>query len=152
MLLEYGRDTYVITRESLTFQDDLVLALGIRVIEGRHQKVQVCRQRLHHRDLRFIRPHDRGHKFGRTSIGIEPCRQRRVVQRLEVSLDALSTPSVQILLNACCCLLWPQAERIPADVDARFQVPDIIGRVGFYRSKSLAFKVQANLSTSLTPF
>lgn len=66
--------TYMVTGESLALQDDLVLSSGIWMIEGGHEKMQVCGQRLHNSDLRLIRAHNGCHLLSNMSIGIEPCR------------------------------------------------------------------------------
>lgn len=114
----------MITRKSLPLQNNLMPPANIRPIKRRHQQVQVRRQRLHHRNLIHARTHNRRHHLGRPRIHVQPRRQRRVAQRLEVALDALRAPGREVLLDARCGALGLEAERVADQVDGLIIVCD----------------------------
>lgn len=93
-------------------------AVGIRLIEGCHQQVQVRRQRLHDGDFFDMGSHNGGHHLSGTGIDIEPGWQRRVVEEFEVALDALGAPGSQVLLDAGGSAPRLEAQRVADEVDA----------------------------------
>jgi hypothetical protein len=112
----------MIARKRPSLQDDLMAALGVGLVEGRHQQVQVCRQCLHHVDLVRLRADHGRHHGGRPLVGVEPRWQRRAIQRLEVALHALRGPGAQVLADPLGGPFGLQAERVAAKVGALFRV------------------------------
>lgn len=90
----------MIAWESSALQDNFVLAIDVRTVEGGHQEMEVGRQGLHHGNLGLGCAHDGGDQFGRPGIGVQPGRKRGAIQGLEMSLHTLGCPSVQVLADA----------------------------------------------------
>lgn len=72
--------------------------------------MEICRQGLHDGHFGCFGPDDRGYQLRRPCISVEPCRERRVLERLEVALHTLSSPSVKVLLEPSDGPLGLQAE------------------------------------------
>lgn len=108
---------YMVAGERLALQNDLVPAVNVRAVERSHQEVEVCCQRLHDGNLGLGGAHDRGHEPGCPGIDVKPGRQRRLVERLEVPLDALRSPSRKILVDAGTGSLGLEAQGVPAEID-----------------------------------
>lgn len=83
-------------------------SVDVRMVECIHQEVQIRCQRLLHSHLGLVCPYQGSHQLGGPGIGIEPCGQGGVVQRLEVALHPLRTPRFEILLDTGRCPLWLQ--------------------------------------------
>lgn len=120
----------MVTRERLALENDFVPSLGIRAVKGRHQQVEVGRERLHDGHLGRVGPDDGGHHLGGMGVGVEPSRQRGVVERLEVTLDALGPPRVQVLPDTHRRPLRLQAQRVPAEIRTGHAVVVRLGRGG----------------------
>lgn len=80
--------------------------------------MEVGRKRLHHGDLRSVGANDGSHHLGCLGVNVEPCRKGRVVQRLEMALDALCRPCREVLLYPLRRALGLQTERVAAEVGA----------------------------------
>lgn len=80
--------------------------------------MEVGRERLHYGDLRSVGANDGSHHLGCLGINVEPCRKGRVVQRLEVALDAPCRPCCEVLLYPLRRALGLQTERVAAEVGA----------------------------------
>lgn len=113
-----GTRTDVIARERLALDYDLMPALDVRLVEGGHDQVQVRRQRLHDGYLGRAGPDDGRHHLGRPGVHVQPGRQGGAIQRLEVALNALGRPRVEILPDAGCRAPGLKAERVAAEVGA----------------------------------
>lgn len=133
--------SYVVTRKSLALQQYLVLSVGVRVVKGRHEEVQVRRQGLHHGHLGLIGADNGRDLLGNMGIGVQPRRQRRVVQGLEVALDALGAPCVEILLHPSPRPLRLQAQGVSAQVGARYVRLCRSRRDGIWRDGSASVDV-----------
>ncbi len=88
----------MVTRESLSLQDNFVSPLDVWPVESRHQEVEVCRQGLHDGHLGFHSAHDRSHHARGDGVGIQPCWEGRAFQRLEMALNPLRPPGREVLL------------------------------------------------------
>jgi hypothetical protein len=83
----------VITWERLVLNDNLVPSLDIRLVERRHEQVQISREGLHDGDFVDLSAHNGSNHLGGTVIDIEPSWQGRVAEGLEMALNALCAPS-----------------------------------------------------------
>lgn len=108
----------MVAGKRFTLEYDLVLPVDVRPVEGRHEQVKVGCQRLHHRDLGLRGAHDRGDELRGLLVGIEPSRERRRLEGLEVALDSLGSPGREVLVDACLGPLGLEAQGVPAEVDA----------------------------------
>lgn len=106
----------MITRESLAFNYDLVPPFWVWMIEGGQQQVKVACKSLHHSHLRRFCANNRRDHLCRFLVGIQPCWQRRIIQELEMALDPLRTPCVQILLDSGRSPLGLQTQRVATEV------------------------------------
>ena len=66
----------MVAGEGLALENDLVFTVDVRLVKGRHEQVEVGRQRLHDSHLGLGGTHDRGNEFGGPLIGVEPGRER----------------------------------------------------------------------------
>lgn len=80
--------------------------------------MEICRQGLHDGHFGCFGPDNWRYALRSSGISVEPCRERRVLQRLEVALHTLSSPSAEVLLQPSDGPLGLQAERVPAEIDA----------------------------------
>ncbi len=108
----------MVAGKRLALEYDLVLSIDVWSIEGRHEQVEVGCQRLHHCHLGLGGANDRGNELRCSLVCIEPSRERRRLERLEVALDSLGSPSREVLVDACLGPLGLEAQGVPAEVDA----------------------------------
>ena len=80
--------------------------------------MQIRRQRLHHRDLRRRRTHNRRHCFRSRVVGVQPCWEGGISQGLEMALHTLSGPGGEVLLQPLGDATGLQTEGVAAEVDA----------------------------------
>lgn len=74
--MELGDEwAYMVAGESLALKNDLVFPVDVRLVKGRHEQVEVGRQRLHDSHLRLGGTHDRGDELGSSLIGVKPGRE-----------------------------------------------------------------------------
>lgn len=116
----------MVTGERPALEYDLVFPIDVWPVEGRHQQVEVGGQRLHHGHLGLGGAHDRSDELGCPGVGVEPCWERRLLERLEVALYSLGSPGREVLVDAGLCPLGLEAQGVPAEVDAF--VIGVIGR------------------------
>lgn len=90
----------MVAGKRLALEHDLVLAIDVGLVKSRHQQVEVGRQGLHDGHLTLRGAHDGGDELGRPVVGIEPGRERRSIERLEVTLHALGSPGGEVLVDA----------------------------------------------------
>lgn len=145
----------MVAGKGLALEHDLVLPVDVGPVEGRHQEVEVGRQGLHHGYFPFGGAHDRGDELGGALVGIEPGRERRPVERLEVALHALRRPRREVLVDAGLGPLGLEAQRVPAEVDAlvRGAIVRTGGLCGSYvwGVSSLARVLQLDITTTVLP-
>jgi hypothetical protein len=65
----------MVTGKRFAFKDDFVSAVDVWVVKGRHQEMEVGRQRLHDGNLGLESAHDGGNELGCPRIGIKPGRE-----------------------------------------------------------------------------
>jgi hypothetical protein len=123
---------HMVAGEGLALEHDLVFPVDVGLVKGRHEQVEVGRQRLHHGDFRLGGAHDRGDELGGLLVGVEPGRERGLIEGLEVPLDALGRPCREILADTGLGPLGLEAQGVPAEVDAL--VRGINTRCGFCSS------------------
>lgn len=109
---------YMVTGKGLSLENNLVFPVDIRTVEGRHQEVQVGRQCLHDSHLGRRAAHDRGDELRDAFVGVEPCREGRVIERLEVTLDTLCRPGREILVDTNPGPFRLETQRVSAQVHA----------------------------------
>lgn len=113
-----GGSCYVVTGEGFALEEDLVPAVDIGVVKGRHEEVEVGRQGLHDGHLGRGGAYDGGDQLGGARVHVQPSREGGSLKRLEVALYTLGGPCAQILADASGCPLGLETERVATEVDA----------------------------------
>ena len=108
----------MVTGEGLILQNDLVTAIDIGAVKGRHQEVNVGSQGLHDSHLGHIGTYDGRNELCSFGIGIQPRRKRGLLKRLEMALHSLSGPCGEILIETGDGSLGLHTQRIAAEIDA----------------------------------
>ena len=107
----------MIRRERLRLNYHLMSPLDIRLIKGAHQKMDICRQRLHHAHLLSLRSNNRRNHIRGLLIHIYPCWVCVVFHGLEMAGYALRGPCCEVLPNALWDAAGLETERVAAEVD-----------------------------------
>lgn len=108
----------MVAGEGFALKEDLVPAVDVGVVKGRHEEVEVGRQGLHDGHLGRGGAYDGGDQLSGAGVDVQPCREGGALERLEVALYALGGPCGQILADAGGCPLGLETERVSAEVDA----------------------------------
>ena len=90
--------TYVVTWKGLALDDDLVPLLCWSIETG-EEKMQVGSQGLHHDHFARFSTDNICHCFAGLLIDINPWYRILIRKRLEVSVDSLLAPGIQILFD-----------------------------------------------------
>jgi hypothetical protein len=107
----------MITRERLPLNNNLPPLLT-RPIKTRHSKMQIRRQSLHNSNFVPLGPHNLTNIPHNIIINMQPRRQFRILDFLEMSIDAFGRPGLEVVLLVLGCVAWLEAEGVAAEVGA----------------------------------
>jgi hypothetical protein len=110
-------NSIMITRERLPLNNNLPPLLT-RPIKTRHSKMQIRRQRLHDSNLVPLCPHNITNIPHNIIINMQPRRQFRILDFLEMSIDAFGRPGLEVVLLVLGCVAWLETEGVAAEVGA----------------------------------
>lgn len=106
-------DTYMITWKCFALDDDLVSLLS-RLVEARHQQVQVRCQRTHHGNLFRVSSNNRRHQLRPSLVNVDKGWKQLVIMRYKMSRHTLNGPRAQIVVNILANIAGLDSKGVPA--------------------------------------
>jgi hypothetical protein len=110
--------TYVVARESLSFQDNLELLL-VRSVEAGHHQVQICSQRLHDGNLAGLCTNEWGQLLCCLLIKADESMPIDVVVVSVMAIDTLHSPCLQMFADIIGGALRLQSQRVATQIYTR---------------------------------
>lgn len=112
-----GLRTYMVTWERLALNDDFVSFLS-RLIEARHQQMQISGQSIHDRNLALTSSHNWCHVLRAGDIDVDERGQQFIVMRGEMPRHAFDSPCPEIPINEFPSISRLDSQRVSTEVDA----------------------------------
>lgn len=107
----------MVTGERLALDDDFIPLLG-RLIEARHQQMQIRGQSIHNRYLAFTSAHNRRHVLRASNIDVDERGQQFVFMRGEMPRHAFDSPCPEVPINEFPSISGLHSQRVSTEVNA----------------------------------